>query len=160
MIRQMNEQDVQTNRAAFVNKLMLLLLLTTVPSFRIIAQNITIEPYYEKNIFGNQYGANLSWEFQKGIQIGGFYQLSFYQLSEISINSEFSGLYFKVPIYSIKRFSFAASVKSGIVNDRFITIVPALETTLRIINNVSVAGVVSLRARSPALSVKAIIKIY
>ncbi len=145
---------------AIVKKLVLLLLLSIASVSGIIAQCITIEPFYEKNIFGKQYGGILSWEFKKGIQIGGFYQFSLDRSKDLPVNYEFTGLYVDLPVYSAERLSLSASIRGGIANNRFIIIVPGIETTYQIMKSFYVASVASIRAGEPAISVKAIFKIF
>lgn len=154
----MNVQGV--DRKDIVKKLVLTMLFSIASISGIKAQYITVEPYYENNIFGNQYGCILSWEFKRDIQIGGFYQFSLDRSKDIPVKYEFTGLYFDIPVYRAGRLSLSASFRSGIANDRFIIIVPGIETTFQIMKNFWVASVVSFRASKPSVGLKAVFKMY
>ena len=123
-------------------------------------QHLTVEPYYEKNIFGNQYGGILSWEFKKSIQVGGFYQQRLQQANETPVNYKFFGMYFKVPIYRQERLALSASIRGGLANNRFVIIVPGIETTFKVFNMLSIASIISIRGGTPALGAKAILKLF
>ena len=147
-------------KITFIIKPLLIIILYLLTISLVQGQHLTVEPYYEKNIFGNQYGGILSWEFKQSLQIGGFYQLSLSESGENKVNNEFTGIYFKVPLYRVERLSLSASLKGGIANKRFAIIVPGLETAFHVVKQFSIASVVSLRAGAPALEVKAIFRLF
>ena len=148
------------SKKAMVKKLLLIMLLSIAFISGIKAQYVTIEPYYENNIFGNQYGSILSWEFKRNIQIGGFYQFSLDRSKDMPVKYEFTGLYFDIPVYKAERLSLSASLRGGMANNRFIIIVPGIETTFQIFESFCVANVVSFRASKPSVGLKAVFKMF
>jgi hypothetical protein len=119
------------------------------------AQRISLGPHIEKNIKGSQLGISSSLVFKKHFAVGFYHQHEFNKFPEqVNENYDLSGIIIDFPLYIDTRLNLIGRLKPSLANQRFIMVIPAIETQFLIVEFLQVAGEVSYRAGYPAFAIK------
>jgi hypothetical protein len=125
------------------------------------AQKLVLATYMERTVAGPQLGIASHYQIRKNFNAGVFYQ------SKVAFNGDsqmephaFYGLLLQVPLVSTSRLNFIASLRSGLVNDSSIVVVPSLETEINFSRYLGVAVGVSQRMSYPAMSFRFYLKLF
>ncbi len=122
-------------------------------------QRLLTAAYAEYTVAGVQYGGMATWATERQWGAGIFYQSSL-QTTENSNIKKYYGLMLQVPIVRASKLLLTGTLRSGIVNDQFLVIVPGLETKVDLGKKIAVAFGMSVRMNYPAVSSKFIIKLF
>ncbi len=136
---------------------MLALLLTGAFTF---AQSMVTAIQMEYTVAGTQYGSSFIYESKKQWGLGVFYQVGVTQSVEIFDKDQFYGAQIQFPLVKSERISFFTSLRGGLVNDKFLVVVPGLETRINVGKRLGVAFGMSLRMNYPSVSSKLICKLF
>lgn len=125
------------------------------------AQNMVVQTQSEYTVGGLQHGASLQYETASQWGLGVFYQ------TELEIREEaydpgstFLGVLLQAPLAKTQRLSFFALLRTGLVNDRFVAVVPGLETRVHISHRFGTAFGMGMRMGYPSLSGKLFVKMF
>jgi len=119
------------------------------------SQHISIAPFIEKTVAGNQYGTQLLFKTKSNWNFGGFYQSSLQRNPEgIQLLNPFFGVSASAPLVQTDKLSFHFNTRCGIVNQVFVVVVPGLETELKVSKTISVSAMMSVRMSYPSALLK------
>lgn len=114
----------------------------------------------EYTITGPQYGTAVMYETQKQWGAGVFYQVGSGLSDEIVTKDQFYGAQLQVPLVRTERISFFTALRGGLVNERFLVVVPGLETRINVGRRIGVSFGMSLRKSYPSVSSKFAFKLF
>lgn len=124
-------------------------------------QNIVVSAGAEKTVAGNQYGGSLMFETKSSWGAGAFYQAGITRDNgEGYLKNPFYGIALQAPIARSQRISFCGLLRTGMVNEKYLVVVPSLETRIQITPKAGVAVGAGLRSGYPSLSAKLFIKLF
>lgn len=127
------------------------------------AQKLVMQTGVEKTVAGFEYGAFLSYETKRMWALGTFYQTGLTRNNpegNFVPKNNFYGMMIQAPIAKSERLAFLANVRTGFVNEKFLVIVPSVETLVHISSRIGVTIGTGLRMGYPSLSVKTFIKLF
>ncbi len=133
----------------------LLLLLVLLPFFG-HAQSISVTGYSQQTVMGLQKGAELNFISANGFGLGTFYQstetISF---KESVVNYPFTGMNLLFPIAgNCEKIAVQGSIKTGLVNARFLAITPELITNIKFTDRLGMAIGAGYRSGEASVSAK------
>jgi hypothetical protein len=123
-------------------------------------QHMILSAQTEYTVAGPQYGASTMFESKKQLGAGVFYQMDVNMPGEKTEKDTFYGAQLQLPFAKSEKLSFFGTIRGGMVNDKFIVIVPGLETRIHVGKRMAVAFGMSMRMNYPAVSGKVICKIF
>lgn len=125
------------------------------------AQDIVLSAGAEKTVTGNQYGGSLMYETKKSWGAGAFYQAGIIRDNgEGSRENPFYGIALQAPLVRSQRISFIGILRTGLVNEKFVAVVPSLETRIQITPKAGVAVGAGLRSGYPSLAAKLFVRLF
>lgn len=140
-------------------KTALIIILLALIGSRANGQSLLTAAYAEYTVSGVQYGGTATWATERQWGAGIFYQSSL-RTTENSNIKEYYGLMLQVPIVRTSQLLLTGTLRSGIVNDQFLVVVPGLETRMELGKKIAVAFGMSVRMNYPAVSSKFIVKLF
>lgn len=137
------------------------LFLFTMLSIGAKAQDLIVSAGGEKTVNGNQYNGSLLFETKKFWAAGAFYQAGINrEPSEGRLRDPFYGLVLQAPLAQSERILFVAVLRTGLVNDRFVVVTPALETRISVTRKAGLSVGAGLRYGYPSLSARLFVKLF
>jgi len=125
------------------------------------AQDIVMSAGAEKTVTGNQYSGSVMYETKKSWGAGAFYQTGLTpDNGEGYLKNPFYGIALQAPIARSQRISFIGVLRTGLVNEKFLAVVPSLETRIQITPKAGVAVGAGLRSGYPSLSAKLFVRLF
>ncbi len=119
------------------------------------AQKLTIGILAEKNCYGMQAGSSMAVTFPKLFTVGAFFQQEVKQATESDNRTiQLAGVLIDFPLIADERLALIGRVKPSIANEKFIVVIPAIETQVKIFDFLQLTGEVSYRAGNPAVALK------
>ncbi len=120
-----------------------------------------LSSYLEKTVAGPQLGTSSLYRIKKGFGVGGFYQTAISLNGDSQISTQtFYGILLMAPLIRTSRLNLIATLRSGLVNDTSIVMVPAVETEISLSHFAAVAIGVSHRMGYPAMSARFCLKLF
>jgi hypothetical protein len=127
------------------------------------AQNLVLQIGAEKTVASNQIGIVSGLELKKQWALGGFYQTELRQTvteGTQAINSTFYGFYLQAPLARTEKLGLFATLRTGLVENRFVVVVPSLETRYYITPRAGAAFGSSIRMGHPSLYARLFARIF
>jgi len=125
------------------------------------AQDIVISGGAEITVGGNQFGGAVMYETKKAWGAGPFYQAGISRHgAEKGLKNPFYGVALQAPIIISKRISFFATVRTGLVNAKFLVIVPSLDTRIDLTPKTGFSVGAGLRSGYPSFAAKIFAKLF
>lgn len=133
----------------------LLLLFALLPFFG-HAQSISVTGFAQQTVMGLQKGAELNFIGANGFGVGTFYQSTeTISLKESVVNYPFTGINMLFPIAgNCEKIAVQGSIKTGLVNARFLAITPELITNIKFTERLGMALGAGYRSGEAAISAK------
>ena len=126
-----------------------------------LSQTIEVESMVQKTVMGIQSGYEVAFRTKKGFGAGTFYQSTHHLSFEATTsNYPFYGLDLSAPITSCAGAQVLAHIKAGVVNQRYFTINPEIETRIPLTKFAQVGVSAGLRSRQAVVSAKIILKTF
>jgi hypothetical protein len=122
-----------------------------------LSQKLLTSTYAEYTVTGVQYGGAATYATDRQWGVGIFYQSS---LRVTESYNKYYGILLQVPIVRTPQLLLTGTLRTGIVNDQFLVIVPGLETRIELNKKIAVAFGMSVRMNYPAISSKFIVKLF
>jgi hypothetical protein len=139
----------------------ILVIIFSLMSTVLSAQDIVVSLGAEKTVIGNQYGGALVYETKKFWGVGPFYQTGIgHDNGEETLTNPFYGLALQAPIVRSERISFLATVRTGVVNEKFLAVVPSLDTRIQVTSKAGVSVGAGLRSGHPSFSAKLFARLF
>lgn len=132
------------------NTVVLIALLFTIQAQ---SQNIVVVPGVEQTVTGMQYSVTGIAFTKKLWGAGAFYQNSI-RSGETSSTYSFVGMILYAPIVNTQRIQFFGTVRTGVINKQFVTIVPGVETHIPVSKRFGCIIGTGYRMGYPSLSAK------
>ncbi len=125
------------------------------------SQDMVVAAGAEKTVNGNQYGGSVMYENRKLWGAGVYYQTGITpDNGEGYLKNPFYGIALQGPIASSQRITFFGVLRTGIVNEKFLVVVPSLETRILITRKAGATIGAGLRSGYPSLSAKLFIRLF
>lgn len=127
------------------------------------AQKLMMQTGVEKTVAGFEYGAYLSYETKRMWALGSFYQTGLTRNNpegKLAPKNIFYGMLIQAPIAKSERLAFLFNLRTGFVNEKFLVIVPSVETRVHVSSRLGISIGTGLRMGYPSLSAKAFIKLF
>jgi hypothetical protein len=127
------------------------------------AQKLFLQTGVEKTVAGYEYVGSLSYETKRMWALGSFYQTGLTRNNPEGIlapKNNFYVMLMQAPIAKSERLAFLVNLRAGFVNEKFLVIVPSVETRVHISSRIGVTVGTGLRMGYPSLSVKTFIKLF
>jgi hypothetical protein len=138
----------------------LVILFSTISTF-VSAQDIVISAGAEKTVAGTQYGATMMYETKKVWGAGPFYQTSFARDNgEKKLKNPFYGIAIQAPLARSERISLIAAIRTGLINEKFLVVVPSLETRIKMTSKAGVSVGAGLRSGFPSIAAKLFVRLF
>jgi hypothetical protein len=118
------------------------------------AQELVVAIQAESTVAGPQYGGTLAFELKNTIGIGAMWQTELSRKSEATIPHQLYGGYIQLPISKSKKLALLANLRVGFSDDKYLVVIPGLETRLSITKRMGVAFGMGIRMNYPAISGK------
>lgn len=123
------------------------------------AQQISFSPLVERTVAGWQYGSSLLYENSSKWGFGAFYQSIVRRGPEgITMKNPFAGILINTPVSKSEKLNLYVHTRIGLTNNRYVVLVPGLETELKLVKHLSISGVMSFRMGYPSAMGKVNIK--
>jgi hypothetical protein len=124
-------------------------------------QDIVLSAGAEITVIGNQYGGSLTFETKKYWAAGAFYQTGItLDNGEGKLKYPFYGIALQAPIVRTEKISFVAVIRTGLVNEKFLAVVPSLETRIHVTPKAGISVGAGLRSGYPSFSAKLFIRLF
>lgn len=123
------------------------------------SQHLVTSLQLEYTVTGPHYGASLTYETGKLWGLGGFLQEAA-PSDDAATQDRFYGAVLQAPLVKSQKLSFLALLRGGFVNDKFLVIIPGLETRIDLGKRVALSAGMSFRKSYPALSSKLSLKLF
>ncbi len=127
------------------------------------AQNLVLQLGAEKTVSVNQLGIVAGLELKKQWALGGFYQTDWKQTATEgtqTFSSTFYGFYLQAPLARTEKLGLFATLRTGLVENRFVVVVPSLETRYYITPRAGAALGSSIRMGHPSLYARLFVRIF
>jgi hypothetical protein len=134
----------------------LLVFITT----HIYGQDLKLSIQVESTIAGLQYGGTAMYETGKLLGFGVFFQKDTGPADEYNEVNVFYGGQIQVPLVKSDRLGFFAVLRGGLVNDKFVVVVPGLETRIKLGKRLAIGLGTSMRMNYPSISSRLILKVF
>ena len=125
-----------------------------------VGQHMVSALQVEYTVTGPQYGTSLTLESKSQWGVGVFYQAAVKPADDNLWNDRFYGARIQCPLVKSERISFLAVLRGGLVNEKFMVVVPGLETSLTLGKRIAVHFGMSMRMSYPSLSSKVALKLF
>ncbi len=111
------------------------------------AQKLQATTYLEKNIMGTQKGVQVSASIYKNVKVSYFFQATEkFSLEKDGQNYPFHGLNFLVPVSNCGNIQIWASLRTGLVNGKYLIATPQVNTEIKIAKHFSMGISTGYRA--------------
>jgi hypothetical protein len=120
----------------------------------LFSQQVMLSVQTEYTVAGAQYGASSMYETKKLLGGGVFYQTDVKAPAEGLAKNTYYGVQVQVPLAKAERLNFFGTLRGGLVNEKFVVVVPGLETRINAGKHFAVSFGMSLRMNYPAVSSK------
>lgn len=128
---------------------------TVLVTLDVEAQYLVISPVAEKTVIGWQYGSIVSFQKKSLWSFGVFYQKHFMDAADVATSGNlFYGIMVNAPLVKADKINFYFNTRAGLTNNRFIVVVPGLETELKLGRALSLSTLISVRMTYPSASLK------
>jgi len=128
-------------------------------TFSSYAQQLEIQAYAQETIVGLQKGYSIKMVNNQGVKLGMFYQSTQnFSFNEGINNYPFMGTELSYPMTQCGKVRLHANLKGGVVNYRFLVLIPELETTYNLKDYLDLGVGTSIRGGHAAISFKVMIK--
>lgn len=149
-----------TNKLSYTMKTLITVFGALLITSLTFAQDLVTALQIEYTVTGYQYGSSIMAESRKQWGLGAFYQTSKAPSSESFKQGQFYGVQIQVPLAKSERISFFAALRGGLVNNRFVVIVPGLKTRIDAGKRWAISFGMSMRRSYPALTSEFMYKIF
>jgi hypothetical protein len=142
---------------------MFILFLLIVSSIIVKAQQLVMQSGVEKTVAGLEYGANMFLETKRMWALGSFYQTRLNRDNpegSLQMKNIFYGVLFQGPIMKNEKLSFLFNLRMGLVNERFLAVVPSVETRIHVSERTGFSVGTGLRMSYPSFSFKVFVKLF
>jgi hypothetical protein len=136
------------------------ILLLVGPMHFAFAQQAFISVHNEYTVAGHQYGASVGYESKNQWGVSAFFQQEILAKDEPFEKDSFYGLHLQAPLAKTPKVSFFAALRPGVVNDKFVVVVPGLETRIALSKRICVAAGMAIRMSYPCMSSRLLFKIF
>jgi len=134
-----------------MRSIVLILLFLTSPMLG-KGQGIITSMIAERTVAGYEAGASMQYETQGLWRLGAFYQISLSDNVEgLSTENRFYGIAVAAALIKSGKINFFGVLRPGLVGDKYIVVVPAVETEIRPSKHFSYGVGASIRKTLPAL---------
>jgi hypothetical protein len=123
-------------------------------------QDVVVSLQAESTVAGFQAGVTTMYEIKSKWALGGFYQKSTATSTEHRETSTFYGGQFQAPIVKADRMALFAVLRGGVVNEKFVVLVPGLETRIDLGKRFAAAIGTSMRMNYPSICSRFIVKLF
>lgn len=125
------------------------------------AQSLRLAAGVEKTVAGSQYSSTLLFQIKSKWGLGAFYQTGLQKLPEGIVKKDpfYGGVLF-APLTRTEKITFYATLRCGVVNEKFLVVIPGLETQVRIFNRVEASFGMGYRMGYPSLSARVFTRIF
>ncbi len=125
------------------------------------AQDMVLSAGAEKTVNGNEFAGSLMYETKKSWALGTFYQTGLDRNNgEHVLVNPFYGLVMQAPVMRSDRISLFGVLRTGVVNNTFFIVVPAVETRVLVTSRAGFSIGAGLRAGHPSFSAKLFTKLF
>jgi hypothetical protein len=126
------------------------------------AQSLQMSLRAEQTVKGSAFETGLSYEAKNRFVIGAFFQTKgLLPSQEDKISKDpFYGMLCTVPFFSARHISLGGTIRAGLINEHFFTIVPSIDTKITVYRNTSVQVGSGYRHGYPSMSLGLVQKIY
>lgn len=116
-------------------------------------QGVFVDIGIEKTVSGNHIGSSVMFQSRGKWALGVFYQFGVKQYGEdIGVTEPFYGIALLAPIVKSEKLAFCGALRSGLVEQHFVVVVPGLETLITIRKRIMVGVGLGMRMGYPAIS--------
>ena len=126
----------------------------------VYAQSIIFVGQSELTVSGPQYGLAFGYDFKSQWGGGAFYQSEIKRSHEVIVPNSLYGAYLQIPLVKTDRIVFFARLRSGLSNEKFLVVLPGLETRVKMFRRTGCAFEMSMRMGYPSLSGKIFTTIF
>jgi hypothetical protein len=138
-----------------VIKVLICIICVTLAVASCYGQHLTASMTAEKTIAGCEYGTSLAFQTKRLVSIGTFYQTGIPKATETFAQAKtFYGAYLALPLLRAERINFFVQSRVGLVSEKFIAVVPGVETELRIAGKLWISFGSALRMTYPSFTSK------
>lgn len=123
-------------------------------------QHALVSAYAETTVSGAEYGAGVAFESKSMWGLGGFLQQGFQHVDENTSPARFYGLHLHAPVARDKKLAFFATLRTGLVNDKFVVVVPGFETRMNVSGRLTASVGGAMRKGYPSLSARIGFRIF
>jgi hypothetical protein len=139
-------------------KLFLALLLITL-FVDLSGQDLSFSAGFEKTVAGSELHFSSGYVTKKNWSLGAFHQMKIENMAEENTNTSgktgtWYGLYINAPIANTKKINVFFQLRTGLSENRFIVVVPSIETNINLSKVISLGIGSSFRYSYPGLSIK------
>lgn len=144
----------------------LLILLLTILFFDLSGQDLSISAGFEKTVVGTELHLSSGYVTKKNWSLGAFHQMKIANTVMADLNNNaksgmgWYGLYINAPLANTKKINVFFQLRAGISENRFIVVVPSIETSINLSKVISVSVGSSFRYSYPGFSVKTNIRLF
>lgn len=122
----------------------------------IFGQQPFVQTYIERTVAGTKHGLLSGYEWQKGYELGGFYQAEIKQISDPEVREpvyekEFFGVYAANTLLEKTSFSLKMGARVGVTNRENFAIVPSVMMRYHQSRHLDLDAGVSVRCISPSI---------
>ncbi len=124
----------------------------------VVGQHLTSSCGLERTVSATEVQFTVGYETRRQWAIGTFYQSAItmkpFMIESNNSNASWYGLYLNAPLVRSQKIGFYAQLRTGIVDTKFIVLVPSLETRVQLAKGLSLIVGGSFRHTYPALLLK------
>ncbi len=131
---------------------------------QLYCQDLSVSTGLEKTVAGTELHLSSGYVTKKNWSLGAFHQTKMVSTTVENANGKpgpgWSGLYFNAPIANTKKINVFLQVRTGINENRFIVVVPSIETNINLTKMISLSFGSSFRYSYPAFSFKTNVRLF
>ena len=129
-----------------------------------IGQHLTVSGGLERTVAGTESQIMLGYENRKEFSFGPFYQSKImmkpFTIENGSVSTSWYGIYLNAPLVRTQKVSVYAQLRTGLADQKFIKLVPSLETKMKLTKVFSITIGSSFRHTYPAFLLRLNISLF
>ncbi len=129
-----------------------------------IAQHLNLSCGLETTIAGTESQFMLGYENKKQWSAGSFYQAKMmmkpFTIESSNTSTSWYGIYLNAPMIRTQKVSVYAQLRTGLVDQKFIVLVPSLETKMKLTKSISATVGSSFRHTYPAFLLRLNVSLF
>ncbi len=123
-------------------------------------QHALVSVYAETTVAGPEYGIAAAFESKGAWTFGAFMQRGAANYEERTVDQTFCGAELRAPLMRSERLALLATLRAGLVNEKFVAIAPGFETRMTVLPRLVVSAGGAMRKGYPSLYARVGMRIF